>query len=158
NLYCALANHRLAESVAALSLSRELAEAAMDADGVTATILFQMSHAITQGRFAEAEALDKAFQERRQPHMCLYRPGDPNFSRCLSQFYQGKLTKAEWQAGYDLAVKHRNISIQPDFLVLRAEWDLGEDRPDHALEAIDQALQITNKRGIPAPGYHALRA
>ena len=39
-----------------------------------------------------------------------------------------------------------------------AEWDLTDGRACQALEAIDQALQITNKLGTPSPGYHDLRA
>ncbi len=149
---------RRAEGVAALSLARELAEVAEDGDGLTKAIQFQVCDAIEQGRFAEAEALDAEFRLRSQPHITFYRPGEVECWRCLSKFFQGKLTEAEWQAGYDLAVQHRNVLVQYQFLALRAEWDLGEDRPEQALEAIDQALQITNKLGTPCRDYHDLRA
>jgi tetratricopeptide (TPR) repeat protein len=149
---------RRAEGVAALSLARELSEASKYEDGVTVAVHFQMSDAIHQGRFAEAEALGAEFCQRPQPPMHLYRPGDAEYWPCVNKFCQGKLTAADWQAGYDLAVRHRNVLRQYLFLALRAQWDLGEDRPERALEAIDQALQITNKLGTPRRDYHDLRA
>jgi hypothetical protein len=141
-----------------LSLARELAEAAEDTDGVTMAIYFQMIAAVDQGRFVEAETLDTAFLKRPQPHRTQYLPGSVEYWRCKSHFFQGKLTEAEWQAGHDLAVRHRNVFMQFAFLGLRAQWDPSDDRPERALEVIDQALQITNKLGTPAPEYHDLRA
>jgi len=149
---------RRAERIATLSLARELAEAADDEDGVTVAILFQMVDAVTMGRFAEAEQLVAEFRQRPQPHVAVYSPGDAEYHECKSQFYQGKLSDADWQTGYDLAVRHRNVFDQYRFLALRAEWDLGEDRAARALESITQALQITNKHGTPKPAYHDLRA
>src|SRR5262249_47610507 len=136
NLSGSLGNlQRRAESMVALSLARELAEAVEDEDGVTSAIFCQTSDAIYQGRFAEAETLFAAFHERphRQPPQGDYLPGDEEYSRCRSQFFQGKLTDVEWQAGHDLAVRHRNVRMQFWFLALRAQWDLGEDRPERAL-------------------------
>lgn len=150
--------HRRAGSVAALSLARELAEAAEAGDHITTAMLFQMCDAIDQGRFAEAEALDEEFHQRPQPHKAMYRPGDAEYWHCKSQLFQGKFTETAWQAAYDLVVRHRNVKRQYEFLALRAEWDLGENRPERALEAIDQALQFTNKLGTPCPDYHDLRA
>jgi len=149
---------RRAEGAAALALCRELAEAYEDENGVTMAIFLQMADAIEQGRFADAETLDAEFRKRPLPHVAHYRPGEVDFWRCRSQFFQGTLTEAEWQAGHDVALRHRNVSSQHQFLALRAESDLLENRPERALEAIDQALQITNKLGTPKPEFHGLRA
>ncbi len=121
-------------------------------------IFQQMADAVQQGRFAEAEALAAEFSQRPQPPTAEYRPGGAEFWRSLGQFFQGKLTDAEWQTGYDLTVRHRNVSVQHEFLALRAESDLCQDRPARALEAIEQALQITKKLGAPRRDYHDLRA
>ncbi len=59
------------------------------------------------------------FSQRRQPPTAVYRPGDAELWRCLGQFFQGKLTDAEWQTGYDIAVRHRNVFMQYQFLALR---------------------------------------
>ncbi len=149
---------RRSEAAAALSLARELSEAAGDEDGVSMAIFQQMADAVQQGRFAEAEALAAEFSQRPQPPTAEYRPGGAEFWRSLGQFFQGKLTDAEWQTGYDLTVRHRNVSVQHEFLALRAESDLCQDRPARALEAIEQALQITKKLGAPRRDYHDLRA
>ncbi len=149
---------RRAEAVGALTLARELEEIAEDEEGVTMAIHFQMNDAVNQGRFTDAEALAAEFCRRPQPSLAVYRPGDAEYWRCVSEFAQGNLTDAEWQSGYDLAVRHRNVATQHSFLAMRAEWDLREDRPARALESIEHALQITNKLGTPSPGYHHLRA
>jgi tetratricopeptide (TPR) repeat protein len=150
--------HRRAEGNAALSLARTLAEAAGSTAGVTRVIYEQMCESITQGRFAEGERLDADFQRQPRDHRGFYRPGGAEFCRCESLFFQGKLTIADWQAGHDLAVQHRNVHQQHRFLALRAEWDLSQDRPVQALEAIDQALQLTNQRGTSRRDYHDVRA
>ena len=62
---------------------------------------------------------------------------------------------ASWLRSRGAAPKCR---LQYDFLALRAEWHLTDDRPQQALDAIEQALQITNKLGTPSPGFHDLRA
>ena len=149
---------RLAEGVATRDLARELSEVADDQDGVTVAILHQMGDAIKMGRFAEAEKLAAEFYERPQPPSAIYRPGEAEYWTCRSQYYQGQLTDAEWQEGYDRAVSHRNIASQYLFLALRAAWDQSEDRPARALESITLALQITKKLGTPRSGYHDLRA
>ncbi len=150
--------NRIAEASAVLSLAQDLAVAAENEDGVTVGILHQMRDDINRGRFAEAQALDSQFRRRTPPHTAVYLPGDAEYWRCVSQFFQGQLSDEEWQAGIDLAVRHRNVIKRAAFLGLRAEWDLTQDRPERALEAIDQALQMTNKMGAPFPGYHDLRA
>jgi hypothetical protein len=127
-------------------------------DWVTSAIFDQMSDMIEQGRFADADVLEGDFQLRPLPAVTSYLPGNAEYVRCMSLFYQGKLTEADWQAGYDLAIRHRHLRTQYRFLALRAEWDLVEDRPQRALDAIEQALQITKKLGTPRPDYHDLRA
>jgi tetratricopeptide (TPR) repeat protein len=159
NLRVTLINlSRRSEGVTTLSLARGLVEAAHDEDGVSMAINDQTIEAIQQGRFVDAEVLDAEFRKRPKPPPALYTPGDGEFWHCLSRFYQGKLTDEEWQEGYDLTVRHRNVRMQYVFLALRAEWDLSENRNQRALEAIDQALQITKKLGTPTPVYHDLRA
>jgi tetratricopeptide (TPR) repeat protein len=77
NLHFSFINlHRRAEGVAALSLARELADAAEVEGGVTVALFYQMCTAIDQGNFAEAEALDAEFRQRPQPHVAKYLPGD----------------------------------------------------------------------------------
>jgi len=149
---------RRAEAAAALKLARELAVEANDEDRISLAILDQMSERVRTGRFNDADALYAEFRQRRQPDTATYRPGDADFWHCTSQFFRQRLTDAEWQAGYDLAVRHRNVWVQHQFLALRAERDLTDDRPQQSLEAIEQALQITNKLGTPRPDYHDLRA
>jgi hypothetical protein len=150
--------NRISESVEALSLARELAKAAEDVDGVSMVIYDQMAINVFQGHFAEAAALNVEFCQRLKPSSAFYVQGDAEYLCCQSRFYQGKLTNEEWQAGYDLAVRHRNVVKQYQFLALRAEWDLSEDRPQQSLEAIEQAMQIIKKLGTPTPRYHDLRA
>jgi hypothetical protein len=140
------------------ALARELAEAAQEEDGISIAILDQMANAINQGQFTEAEKLEAEFRQRPQPSRHLYRPGEVEYWRCVSQFYQGKLTDHEWQTAYDLTQRHRIVFVQYQFLALRAEWDLAQDHPQRALASIEQALQITKKMGTPRPGYHDLRA
>ncbi len=159
NLQISLSNlGRRAEAAAALALARGLGEAAKGEAGVTRVIVDQMADAIKQGRFADAETLLAEFRRRPQPPTAVYRPGGAEYWCCVSHFFQGTLTDAEWQAGYDLALRHRNIIVQYLFLALRAEWDLCAGRPERALDAIEQALRITNKMGTPRPDYHDLRA
>jgi len=150
--------NRKAEAAAALALARELADAAVDFDGGTRTILDQMGDAIDVGRFAEADVFETEFRQRPNPPKGRYLPGDMEYWRCESLFHQMMLTVAEWQAGHNLAVRHRNVYTQYRFLRLRAEWELAQDRPEQALESIDQALQITNRLGTPKPDYHDVRA
>jgi tetratricopeptide (TPR) repeat protein len=150
--------NRYSEKAAAASFACDLSEAAGDEDGATASIYDQMINAIIQGRFVNAEALEKVFRERPQPPRVLYRDGAAEYWRCYNRFQQGQFTEAEWQAGYELAARSRNVSGQYQFLALRAEWALSEDRPEPALEAIEQALQITRRVGTPSPDYHDLRA
>jgi tetratricopeptide (TPR) repeat protein len=152
--------NRRAERAATLQLSRELAEATENEDGVTMAIFYQMCDAIDEGRFDDAAKLDLEFRQRKQPGIHAYTPGDAEYWRCLGQFYQGQLTAADWQAGYDLATRHRNVFRQYSFLALKAEWLLtqGAANAAEALEAIDQALAITNRLGTPSPDYHDLRA
>jgi tetratricopeptide (TPR) repeat protein len=152
--------NRRAERAATVQLARELAEVAEDNSGLTGMIVDQMIDAINQGRFADAETLDAEFRQRKQPHIAVYRPGDAEYWRCKSQFFQGQLTAAEWQDGYDLATRHRNVNKQYAFLFLKAEWLLtqGSASAAESLEAIDQALVITNRIGSPKPWYHDLRA
>jgi tetratricopeptide (TPR) repeat protein len=80
------------------------------------------------------------------------------FWRCFNRFQQRQFAEAEWQAGYDLAVRSRDIVNQANFLSLRAEWEMSENRPERALEAIEQALQISRRLGTPDPNGHDLRA
>lgn len=150
--------NRRAANMGTMVLIRGLTEAADDEDGHTMVILNQMSYALEQGCFDDGEALYAAFRKRPEPPTNYYRPGDAEFWHCMLSYYQGKLTEADWQAGFDLTLQHRNVLTQYPFLALRAEWDLGAARPERALEAIDQAIQITNKLGTPSPDYHDLRA
>ena len=150
--------NRRAEIAQVYQLARDLADSAEDVDGVSRSILDQMTVAIYKGRFTDVTSLDDEFRQRPQPPLRIYRPGDAEYWRCVSQFCQSQLTDAAWQAGYDLCVRHRNVFRQYQFLALRAEWDLTANRSERALDAIDQALQITKKLGTPTPEYHGLRA
>jgi len=149
---------RRSEGVTALVLAREVAEAIDDGHCVTVAILYQMVDAVHQGRFPDAEASYDAFRQRPPPPIHVYRPGGAELWRCLSEFEQGTLNEMEWQAGYHLAVRSRNVIMQYSFLALRAHWDLRENRPVRALDTIEDALQITNKLGTPRPYFHDLRA
>jgi tetratricopeptide (TPR) repeat protein len=149
---------RRADAAAALSLARELSEAIGDEDGVTMAIFGQACDAVVQGRLDDAAALEEEFGKRQPPPITACRPGDAECWRCWRLFRRGELTEAEWQAGYDLAVRSRNVHGQQQFLALHAEWDLSEGRPQRALDCIDQALQITNRLGIPSPHCRDLRA
>ena len=147
-----------AEAATTLQLARELAEAADDEDGLSMALFFQAAGAINAGQFADGERLLEEFRARPQPPVARYRPGDAEYWSCVSQFYQGKLTESEWQGGYDLAVRHRNVITQYRFLALRSQWLLGQDQASPALEAIDEALKIVHRLGTPKPEYHDLRA
>jgi hypothetical protein len=135
-----------------------LSEAADDQDGVSAAIISQLSESVLRGRFADSEALYAEFRQRKHPGVAHYRPGAAEFWSCLNEFYQGRLSEAEWQSGYDVAVRHRSIIIQYGFLALSAQWELINGTPARALAAIEQALQITKKLGTPRHNYHDLRA
>jgi tetratricopeptide (TPR) repeat protein len=148
--------HRRAESVVALDLARELTQCRWDPVGEVMTIYLQMVVAVQEGRFDDAEILDRLFQQRHQP--LTYVPGDVEYLRSKSLFFRGMLTETTWQQGYDIAVRKRNILRQHGFLALRGEWELTENRAERALEFIEQALQMTRKTGTPAPRYHELRA
>jgi hypothetical protein len=149
---------RRAESATALSLALELAEAADDGDRVTRAICDQAVDAISQGRFADGERLLGDFDARSLPHIAVYRPGEAEYWSCVSQFSQRKLAEADWRHGYELAVRHRNVSSQYLFFALRCEWLLTQDQAGSALDAIDEALKIVNRLGTPKPGYHDRRA
>jgi tetratricopeptide (TPR) repeat protein len=149
---------RRSESVAASTLARELAEAADDQEGVFRAISFQMDIAFEQGRFADASKLYAEFRRRQELPGSIYLRGSAEHSHCVGQFYLGHLTESEWQAGYNLSVEHRNVFATYHFLALRAEWDLSIGHPHRASEAIDRALQITNRLGAPRRDYHDLRA
>jgi tetratricopeptide (TPR) repeat protein len=148
--------HRRAESVIALELARELTQWRWDPVGEVMAMYLQMVVAVQQGRFDEADKLDGIFHKRRQPPT--YVPGEAEYLRCKSLFFRGQLTETDWQYGYDLAVRHRNVLRQHGFLALRGEWELNENRAEPALEFIEQALQVALKTGAPAPRYHDLRA
>jgi hypothetical protein len=77
---------------------------------------------------------------------------------CRAKFEQGLLTAADWQEGFDLTVRHRNLHSQYGFKALWAQAELAAGQPASALEAVDEALQIVNRIGTPRPQYHDLRA
>ena len=149
---------RRAEAVASLALALDLSQADEDDDGVSVAKLCQAAVAIEQGRFADGERLLGEFLDRPLPSIGIYRPGDAEIWSCDSQFYQGMLNEADLRQGCDLAVKHRNVLGQLQFLALRCEWLLTRDQFGPALDAIDEALKIVNRLGTPSPDYHDLRA
>jgi hypothetical protein len=66
--------------------------------------------------------------------------------------------EADWSSGYELSAQHRNVLRQFLFLALKSEWLLESGEFAAGLEAIEQALVITNRLGTPTRGYHDLRA
>ena len=150
--------NRRSESSRTLQWARELAEFDDPIDGVSSAILLQMADATDEGRFDDAKQLDAEFQQRDHLHIAHNRSLDAKYWRCVRGFFQGRLTDSDWQAGYDLSTRHRNVFKQHLFLALKSEWLLDRREFAAGLEAIDQALVITNRLGTPRPMYHDLRA
>jgi tetratricopeptide (TPR) repeat protein len=150
-------NHR-AQAAVTLDLARELAEVANDEDGTTMAIFLQTNNFIRQGQFVDANKFDVLFRQRKQPSINLLSPGGTEYWRSFAQFYQSQFTVADWEAGFELTTKHRNVFTMYKYLALKAEWLLEQGEIVVGLEAIDQALAIINKLGSPEPGYHDLRA
>ena len=67
------------------------------------------------------------------------------------------MTDEDLNHAYRVSVNGRNLSEQHRLAALRAEWELARSNPAIALEAIDQALTITQRTGEPAPSYQGLR-
>jgi hypothetical protein len=149
---------RRAESANSLALAMDLAVAAGDSDCVSMAVAFRAQDAIDQGRFADGKQLLGNFHARSLPSVHYYRPGEAEHQSCVNEFYQGTLTEADWQKGFELAVQHRNVFSQYQFFTLRSEWLLTRDQSGPALDAIDEALKIANRLGTPRPDYHDLRA
>ncbi len=149
---------RRANSAATLALALDLAKTASDDDGVSMAVFWQAADAIEEGRFTDGKRLLDEFHVRPMRSSTHYRPGDAEYWSCLSRFCQGILTDSDWQRGYELAVRHRSLFVQYNYLALRSEWLLTRDESGAALEAIDEALKIVNRTGTPRPKYHDLRA
>ena len=66
---------------------------------------------------------------------------------CYNRFLEGTLNEADWRRGYELAVQHRDVLLQWNFLMLRGEWRLTQDEAGPVLDAIDEALKIINRMG-----------
>jgi tetratricopeptide (TPR) repeat protein len=155
---CLWVKNKLASAARISQMAYDLAEAAGDEESATTLILSQMDGAYTNGQFEKAEAYFTSFRQREQPDFALYQPGRAEYFFARSQFFQGKL-KAELLDHADrVSVGARNLSGQEGLAFLRAEWELTRGNPTPALEAIEQALAITHRTGVPAPTYLCLRA
>jgi tetratricopeptide (TPR) repeat protein len=150
--------NQLAASDAVSRLAQQLAEAADNPDDVTMSLHERLLAQILFGNFDEAEKLDNQFWQRvtRQPRT--YHLGDGEYLRCLLLFCKECLTETDLEHAWQRAGQGRNLSKQHDLLALRAEWSLGQGHLEAALEAIEQALQIARKTGVPSPEDLALRA
>jgi tetratricopeptide (TPR) repeat protein len=149
---------RLAAVDRVIQLALNLSEAADYSHGVTSSLVNQMWNAVRLGKLQEAQGLYEAIWQRPALPRNLSRPGEIELAYSELLFIRKQLTGAILEEGYQLAVQQRSLVEQKEFLALRAEWELSEFRPAKALDAIEQALHITRKCGIPAPGYLALRA
>ena len=149
---------RRSEYSGLVHLRAELAEAIGDDRLVSPAIMSAAFEAIQFGRLDEAEKLLDEFHKRPLPPVDLYRRGDSEYMACLAKFYRGTLTEAECRSGYEVAVQYRSIDKQYAFLGLLAEWQLTQNQPGLALDAIADALKIVNRVGTPRPLFHDLQA
>lgn len=149
---------RGAEAAAALSLAYDISSVVNDADGVALVISYKMIKSIKEGSLGEDEAAFEAWRLRQQSANGRLWPGEIEYWRCFNRFQHGRLAEAEWRAGFDLAVRSRDLLHHCMFLSLHAMWALREGRPESALDSIEQALQITRRTGAPSLEYHDLRA
>jgi tetratricopeptide (TPR) repeat protein len=139
-------------------LAHELAKAADDEDGATVSLLSMAATAIIEGRFAAAVPLLAAFSQRERPPRSLYRPGDLERWQVVMQLFQGALTAEKLHRAEMIAAEGRNIKVQGWLAALRAEWEVGRGNAPAALDAVDQALALERRQGVPASDDLGLRA
>lgn len=140
------------------ALAHELAEAADDEEGATDALLSMAGSAIVEGRFAAASSLLAAFSQRERPGRSFYRPGDLEYCEVVVQLFQGGLTAEELNRAETIAAGGRSLHNQRQLAGLRAEWEVGRGNDPAALDAIDRALALARRQGVPASGDLALRA
>jgi len=150
--------NRQAEGAVAHSLMTELADAAADFHCANMAIFDQASIAMEQGQFTYGDRLITEFHAKPLPPVEHYRPGEAEYLTCFGQFSQKMLTESDWRRAYEIAVQHRNVISQYQFLALRSEWLLTQNLEKLALDAIDDALKIASRLGTPKPNYRDLRA
>jgi tetratricopeptide (TPR) repeat protein len=150
-------NH-LAATSRCLDLASALAEERGFGDGITIGLLHQMSCATTMGAYDQAVAYYMAFQRRPRPPRNLYRTGDVEYQQADLQFRRGRPVVRSLDHAEGAAVSGRNISKQRLTAELRAEWELSLGKPAAALTAIDHALAIARRTGVPVATQLEMRA
>jgi tetratricopeptide (TPR) repeat protein len=150
--------NKLAASERIYEVASGLVSAASLKDLNTALLVDQMTLAITLGNFAAAESLLSYYRRRAPPPAPYYRQGEAEYRYASLRFMQGRLDQTDLDRAEQLVAQGRSIEFLHLIATLRAEWELTLDRPEKALEAIENALAIMRRVGAPAANYMGLRA
>ena len=112
---------------------------------------------VQMGQFGEAEKAYSICKRLPKPGYHIYRDGDIEYCNCLLNFYQNRLTEKMLEQTYSIALQGRNTGRLPYIWALNAEFLLQKNKPGEALDYIEQAIELSNKTGVPAADYLALR-
>ena len=147
NIY--VSKNCVAESTATIRLRRIVSDVVGDKSELENTKLFQGGEAIRRGKFTEGDAF---LSEIENP------TSNVVFWKWVSKLFQEKATDENWLEGYEFALEREDLLDQHYFLTEYGAWQMELDKPEKALEAIDQALHLANKMGRSAPKSHGVRA
>jgi tetratricopeptide (TPR) repeat protein len=139
----------LAASFRTLELAYQVNKVSKDRDDLTALYLREMEYASETGQWKQAYEFYKKFTSRPTPPWGLYRVGSVESSLCLLKFWQGTLGDQELRQALGIATQANNLWAQKQIQELRAEVALRKGKLNEAVEAIDLALEIGSKTGIP---------
>lgn len=139
----------VAESSATICLRRVVSEEVGNKPDLENTKLFQGGEAISRGKFAEGDAFLSEIEDPT-PNVVLWK--------WVSKLFQNKATYENWLEGFEFAREHGSVLDQQYFLSEYGAWQMELDRPQKALDAIDQALHLANKMGKSVPKCHGVRA
>jgi tetratricopeptide (TPR) repeat protein len=155
--HCTRKMNWLASSERIEDLAYELAVVTDSKDMLTGLLVHRMPTFTTLGRFEEAESLLTSFRQSEQPPLEIYRPGDAEYRLAVLLFLQDKLTVTDLDQADQVANHGRNVFSRHRLAALRAEWELTQDNPTAALDAIEHAFSIVRRTGTPVPDYLGIR-
>jgi tetratricopeptide (TPR) repeat protein len=142
------AANRLAESLRARELARELADAADDSRGLAFSHLYLLSLHVECGRWAEAEAAYEAFsREPPRDRTDFWRSAAERY-RVMMLFYRGEDPSAAIEEAWVLAIKSRDPMGQRQLHRWRGEVALRAGDPGAAAEHFNRAVTMARKAGI----------
>ena len=105
------------------------------------------------GQFEAAESSYADFSALPEPPRSLYRQGEGELDHSRLLFYQNRPVSQELDDALSLAVQEKNIEVERQIHALRADVALQQGHLDEAVEAIQTAITMARKSGVPVGGH-----